>query len=57
MTQRDLARLLDTDPATIARIELGERRVDIVEYFYILEALGAPLKSTTSELMNTLRDN
>lgn len=40
LTQRQLAARLETGQALIARIELGERRVDVVELHSILEALG-----------------
>ena len=40
LTQRQLAAKLKTGQALIARIELGERRVDLVELHLILEALG-----------------
>lgn len=40
MTQRDLALALDREHGMVARIELGERRVDIIEVFELFEALG-----------------
>ncbi len=41
MSQRDLARALGREHGMIARIELGERRVDLLEAFALLQALGA----------------
>ena len=41
MTQRDLAAVLGREHGMVARIELGERRVDLIEAFQIFNALGA----------------
>jgi ribosome-binding protein aMBF1 (putative translation factor) len=41
MTQRDLAAAIGREHGMIARIELGERRVDLAEAFQIFTALGA----------------
>ena len=41
MTQRDLAHALGREHAMVARIELGERRVDFAEAYLIFQALGA----------------
>jgi transcriptional regulator with XRE-family HTH domain len=40
LTQRDLAARLKKEPSWIAKIELGERRLDIVEFIAIARALG-----------------
>ena len=40
MTQRDLAAAVGREHGMIARIELGERRVDMVEAFQLFTALG-----------------
>ena len=40
LTQRDLAKKLEVPQTTIARMELGERRVDVAEFHTILEVLG-----------------
>jgi len=46
LTQRDLAKKLGREHSFVARIELGERRVDIVEFYLICEACGtAPHKA------------
>lgn len=39
MTQRDLAKKLKVPQTTVARMELGERRVDVAEFHTILEIL------------------
>ncbi|MBT4181305.1 helix-turn-helix transcriptional regulator [Candidatus Woesearchaeota archaeon] len=41
LTMRDLAKLLDTSHATIGKIELGERRLDVIEWIQYCEALDA----------------
>jgi len=53
MTQRDLAEKLDVPQNTIARIELGERRVDIVECYRIFETLGAEPTPEVSQLFES----
>ena len=40
LTQRDLAKKLEVPQTTIARMEVGERRVDVAEFHTILEVLG-----------------
>ena len=40
MTQRDLARKLKREPSFVWRIENGERRLDVVEFHWVCEALG-----------------
>jgi len=45
LTQAVLADLLGKPPSSIAKIELGERRVDLVKFIAIARALGcAPEK-------------
>ena len=41
MTQRDLAIALGREHGMVARIEIGERRVDFAEAYQIFVALGA----------------
>lgn len=40
MTQVELARALDTDQSRISKIEQGERRLDIIDYLRICQAIG-----------------
>jgi transcriptional regulator with XRE-family HTH domain len=56
MTQRDLAEALGREHGMVARIELGERRVDIVEAFDVFEALGADPAEETLELMKKFKN-
>lgn len=51
MTQRDLAAAVGREHAMIARIELGERRVDFVEAFELFKALGADPAREATDLM------
>lgn len=38
---RDLAKLLNTSHTTIGRIELGKRRLDVIEWLKYCEVLNA----------------
>lgn len=40
-SQRELARRLGKPPSFVAKVELKERRIDVVEFLMILRALGA----------------
>lgn len=40
MTQRDLAAKLGREHSFVWRIENGERRLDVVEFFWVCNALG-----------------
>jgi transcriptional regulator with XRE-family HTH domain len=51
MTQRDLAAALGREHGMVARIELGERRVDMVEAFDIFLALKADPAKEAASLM------
>lgn len=56
MTQRDLSQALGREHGMVARIELGERRVDMIEAFDLFEALGADPKNEAAELMSKFKD-
>jgi transcriptional regulator with XRE-family HTH domain len=51
MTQRDLAASIGREHGMIARIELGERRVDLAEAFQIFTALGVKPEAEVSAVM------
>jgi transcriptional regulator with XRE-family HTH domain len=55
MTQRDLAAALGREHGMVARIELGERRVDFVEAFELFTALGADPAKEAAGLMAAFR--
>ncbi len=55
MTQRDLAAALKREHGMVARIELGERRVDIVEIYELFTVLGAEPERETALLMKKFK--
>lgn len=54
MTQRELAARLGRDPATIARIETGQRNVSVLEFVAIIEALGGEPDKVLRDLRSRL---
>ena len=50
LTQRDLAEKLDRENSFIWRIEHGERRLDVVEFFWVCKALGQDATTVYAEL-------
>ena len=54
MTQRDLAKALGREHGMVARIELGERRVDFVEVYQMVLALGVNPEREATILMRKL---
>lgn len=51
MNQRQLADKLGREHSFVGRIETGERRVDIVEFFWIAEACGQDPEAAMLELV------
>ena len=51
-TQQQLADALEREQSFVWRIENGERRLDVVEFFWVCEALGQDAKAVYSELAN-----
>jgi transcriptional regulator with XRE-family HTH domain len=41
MTQRQLAQKLGREHSFVGRYEIGDRRLDVVEFYWICEALGS----------------
>jgi len=56
LTQRQLASKLRREHRVTSRLELSERRVDVVEFFWICQACGASPARTASGLMISLPD-
>jgi transcriptional regulator with XRE-family HTH domain len=50
-TQQRLADSLEREQSFIWRIEHGERRLDVLEFFWVCEALGQDAEAVYSELL------
>ena len=55
LTQRELAKKLKRNWSVVARIETGERRLDIVELYWFCEALGIDSPKAAAEIMKSIR--
>lgn len=53
MTQRDLAEAIGWNQSLIAKIELGERRLDLIEYYWLILALGGDPSKESALLMKS----
>jgi transcriptional regulator with XRE-family HTH domain len=51
LSQHELARRLKTSQTVIARIEIGERRVDVIEFIDLARALKLDPREVLFELM------
>ncbi len=51
-TQQQLADALQREQSFVWRIEKGERRLDVVEFFWVCEALGQNAKSVYCDLID-----
>ena len=51
LTQRQLAERLGREHSFVARIEIGDRRLDVVEFFWVCRACGHDALDVASELM------
>lgn len=51
LTQRDLCRKLGREHSFISKCELGERRIDIVEFYWICSACGANAEVEAKKIM------
>jgi len=49
--QREFAKALKVANGTVAKIELGERRIDFVEFFHICKTCGVDPSRSASKLM------
>ncbi len=50
MTQQQVADALDREQSFVWRIEKGERRLDVVEFFWVCNALGYNAAEVYSDL-------
>jgi transcriptional regulator with XRE-family HTH domain len=55
LTQRALAEKLGREYSFVWRIEHGERRLDVVEFFWVCEALGQDAKEIYGKLADEFR--
>ena len=55
LTQRQLAKKLKRPYSMVARMEMGERRVDIVELYWIAAACGSSLEKVAADLSRKLK--
>ena len=51
MTQRDLARQLRREHSFVSRIELGEKRLDVVEFYWVCRACNDDPVKVAADLM------
>jgi len=56
LAQRELGRKLGREHSFISKCELGERRIDIVEFYWICEACGANPESEAKKIMKAFAD-
>lgn len=56
LTQRDLAARVEKPPSFIAKIEVGERRVDVIEFIALARAIGGIEADLLRTLIATLPD-
>lgn len=56
ISQRELARRLGKPPSFINKIELLERRLDVIEFIAIAEAIGVCSDHLLAKLRNSLPD-
>ena len=54
LTQRDLAKKLGRERSFVAHCELGERRVDLAEFYWICDACGASPQKEASNLIKNM---
>ena len=53
--QRQLAKRLGREHSFVSRIELGERRLDVVEFFWVCQACGQDPEKVARDLMREFR--
>ena len=51
LTQRALAEKLNREPSVVAHYELGQRRIDLAEFYRICKACGANAHKEVADLM------
>ena len=56
LTQRQLAEKLRREHSLVGRLELGERRLDVVEFYEICKACGVNSETVARELMRKFKE-
>lgn len=56
LTQRQLAEKLRREHSLVGRLELGERRLDMVEFYQFCKACGAEPETTARKLMRKFKE-
>lgn len=51
LTQRDLAKRLGTVQTIVVRVEQGERRLDLIEFYWFCRACRVPPEKMAAEVM------
>lgn len=51
LTQRELCRLLEREHSFVSKYELGERRIDMAEFYWICTACGANPETEARKIM------
>jgi transcriptional regulator with XRE-family HTH domain len=51
LSQRDLAALLDVPHSWVAKVESGERRIDLVEFCWFVKACGVEPQSSLTRML------
>lgn len=54
LNQRQLAARLGKNQSYVARFETGERRLDLVEFFWVCKALGVTPEKTAATIMKEI---
>lgn len=55
LKQRELAERLDVPHSWVGNVEVGQRRVDMVEFFWICEALGISPSRAGAEVLRRMK--
>ena len=56
LTQRQLAERLHREHSLVGRLELGERRLDVVEFYWLCKACGVNPETAARPVMRQLQE-
>jgi transcriptional regulator with XRE-family HTH domain len=57
LRQEDVAKKLKRPQSYISKVELGERRLDLVEFIELTQAIGADAPRIVRQVMGRMSDN